>query len=284
VSGLSVTILAHNEERRISACLASIVAEPGDFPIHVVVNGSTDRTATLAATFGARVTVHSYAEPGKSRSWNRFVMVEQVTKAQTEIFVDGDAVVAPGSFAALADAQASNEKANAAAGQPLNGRSVALYRREQSASHGLFGDLYAIRGRFLERMKASHIRLPDDLIGDDSLIGALAKIDLDWGGEWRNERVVVVPEAGFHAEPFNPLSLRGLRQQYRRMINYSVRHFQNQIIGQLMRDPAHPPLPARMADLYPHHLPEFAPRRSPSLWWFDRQALARMRRAINSTT
>ena len=276
---ISVIILAHNEERRISACLASVLAEAGDFPVNVVVNGSSDRTAELAATFGARVTVHDYLDPGKSRSWNRFVLDTLTDGADTLIFVDGDAVVENGSFAALVSALADDPQANAAAGQPLNGRSVDVYRRDQKVSHGLFGDLYALRGSFVERMRASGIRLPDDLIGDDGLIGALAKVDLQWGGEWLNERVAVVANAGFYAEPINVLSLRSLRAHYYRLINYSVRHFQNQIIGTLMRASPPPPLPKRMADIYPRFLSDFAPRRAPSLWWFDRQALARMRRA-----
>jgi hypothetical protein len=61
------------------------------------------------------------------------------------------------------------------------------------------------------------------------------------------------------------------------MINYSVRHFQNRIVSEIMRGPGPSALPARLADLYGEWLPRFAPRLSPVWWWFDRQALARMR-------
>ena len=238
---ISITILAHNEERRISLCLDSVLADAGDAPVHVIVNGSTDRTAEIARSLGDRVSVYDYAQGGKSRSWNAFVLDADHGSADVRIFVDGDAIVAPGSFEALTSALVRNRGANAAAGQPLNGRNVAAYRAEQAANGGVFGDLYALRGSFIDRMKAGGFRLPDDLIGDDGLIGALAKIDLHWGGEWRDDRVVVVPDAGFYAEAFNPLSPASLRGQYRRMINYSVRHFQNRIIGVLMRDPPPPP-------------------------------------------
>jgi hypothetical protein len=82
--------------------------------------------------------------------------------------------------------------------------------------------------------------------------------------------------AGFLCEPVS-LSPPSLALQYRRMVSYSVRHFQNRIVSDLMRREGPAALPERMADLYGEWLPRFAPR--PRHWWFDRLALGRIRRA-----
>jgi glycosyltransferase involved in cell wall biosynthesis len=272
-----VAVLAHNEERRIGACLASLpLGDPG-VAVHVVVNGSRDRTAHIAREF-AGLTVHDWAQGGKARSWNRFVLDTPGIDGDLFVFVDGDAQVASGSLAALAKALA-DPKVNAASALPLNGRGAERYRAEMTASHGLFGDLYALSGRFVAKLRKSGIRLPEDLVGDDSLIGALAKTDLAGESDWCEERVRVVPDAGFLCEPTR-LSPASLRNQYRRMVNYSVRHFQNRIVSDIMRGPGPAGLPGRMAELYPLWLARFAPRPNPSCWWFDHQALARMRVAI----
>lgn len=268
-----IVVLAHNEERRIAACLASLPIEATDYSVHVVVNGSTDRTAQIASGFPG-VHVHEYAEGGKSRSWNRFVL-DEAGPAEAFIFVDGDAEITPGSIPALVECLAQNPAANAVSGLPHNGRGAEAYRESIRRVHGLFGDLYALQGGFVERLRASGIRLPDDLIGDDGLIGALAKTNLGHEDDWRDERVIVCEGAGFLCESTR-LSLASLRNQYRRMINYALRHHQNRIVSEIMRGPGPAALPRRLASLYPERLPRMTPRAHPIWGWFDRIALKRM--------
>lgn len=277
MSGPCIVVLAHNEERRIARCLASL---PAGLAVHVVVNGASDRTAEIARGFP--VTVHDWPEGGKARSWNRIVLDTPKVEGDCLVFVDGDAEVLPGSVEALAAALAANPGANAAAGLPANGRSAAAYRAEAIASRGLFGDLYALSSSFVARLRASGIRLPEDLVGDDSLVGALAKTGLANEDDWRDARIVPCPEAGFLCES-TTLSVPSLLGQYRRMTNYAVRHFQNRIVSQIMRGPGPKALPRRMAEHYPEWLPRFAPRRDPQWWWFDRKALAKMRAALAAT-
>lgn len=275
-----IAVLAHNEERRIGRCLASLPLDDPTVSVHVVVNGSRDRTADIAHA-DARVIVHDWPEGGKARSWNRFVLDTPGVDGDVFVFVDGDAEVTPGSIAALAATLAADSQANAAAGMPRNGRRAERYRAEMAASRGMFGDLYALNGAFIARLRASGVRLPEDLIGDDSLIGALAKTDLADESDWRDARIAVASGAGFRCEPTR-LSPASLRNQYRRMINYSLRHFQNRIVSAIMRDSGPIGLPERMADLYPAWLDRFSPRPDPRWWWFDRRALARMRAASSA--
>lgn len=271
---VAVIVMAHNEERRIDSCLASLPLERGDVKIHVVVNGSCDRTAAIARA--SAVTVHDWPQGGKARSWNRIVHDTPGVVGETFVFVDGDGILLPGAIDALVAALAAHPRANAAAGMPANGRRVEAYRRGVAASCGLFGDLYALRGSFVAKLRARAIRLPEDLVGDDSLIGALAKTDLANEDDWQDTRVIPCAAAGFLCQP-TTLSPASLRNQYRRMISYSVRHFQNRIVSGIMRGPGPVALPRRLAELYPLELKGFEPRWNWQWWWFDRQALARMR-------
>ena len=273
-----VTVLAHNEERRIAACLDSLPLGESDVRVVVVVNGSSDATAEIVRGYWDRgVELVEYAQGGKSRSWNRFI-IDTAPRAATYVFVDGDAELVPGSVAALERCLAAHPLANAASAPPMNGRNAAHYRKLMAEEAGLFGDCYALRGAFVERLRASGIRLPDDLIGDDGLLAALAHTDLGSDADWRSERVVGCLEAGFYCVP-NALTSLGLRQQAKRMTNYALRRFQNRIITSIMRSNGPQGLPRVMAETYPAWLGRLAPRLNPLWYWFDRQALKRMRAA-----
>lgn len=280
---ICIAVLAHNEEARIAACLNSLPLGEKDVAIHVLVNGSNDATAAIAGGVAAaarNVTVHIFREGGKARSWNRFLFDELDGFHETHIFVDGDAEIVPGSIEALKLALKAKPRANAASGLPMNGRKMAYYQQAMRREHGLFGDLYAVRGDFLQRMKQGYIRLPDDVIGDDGLICAMAKTDLGDESQWNDYRVAVCDAAGFLCAPVSALSPVSWRMQYRRMINYSVRHYQNAMISRIMRDTGAKGLPRLLSDIYRRELPGMQPRGRPELFWFDRLALKRMARAV----
>jgi len=275
--GIAVGIFAHQEERRIGTCLASLPLDRPDTRFHVLVNGSTDATAIRArdaAGGRANVLVHDIAMGGKSRTWNRFVHDLLNGDEDAAIFLDGDAEIAPGSIDALARALGESD-ANAAAGMPRNGRMASHYRYLLREEGGLFGDLYAVSGTFLGRIRARGLRLPQDLIGDDGLVAAWAHTDLATDAAWSRNRVIACEDAGFLCEPVRLTSPATWRMQYRRMINYSVRFFQNRIISDIMAREGPDGLPAELRHLYPQWLPGFTPRPGPTCW-FDRRALARM--------
>lgn len=271
-----VAVLAHNEERRIARCLESLPLGEPAYAVHVVVNGTNDRTAEIARAF-AGVTVHDWEQGGKARSWNRLMLDTPGIAGRHYVFVDGDAEVVSGSIPALV-AALDIHSVNAVSAYPANGRRIEAYRKQMAREHGLFGDLYALHGDFVARMRGEGIRLPEDLIGDDGLICAMAKTDLGNEDHWQDARVLPVEGAGFLCDPVS-LSPRHLALQARRMRNYSVRHFQNRIISDIMRGAGPKGLPRRFASLYPQYLPGFTPRRDPAVWWFDRQALRAMKRA-----
>ncbi|MFC4291027.1 glycosyltransferase family 2 protein [Sphingorhabdus arenilitoris] len=276
---ICIAVLAHNEAGRIATCLNSLPLGHADVDIHVVINGSTDDTAQIARSIAAathNLTVHEYEQGGKSRSWNRFVFDELNGFSTYHIFVDGDAQLRPGSVEALCSALQNDPSANAASALPMNGRRAGYYADAMRRDHGLFGDLYALSGQFLSRMKAQNIRLPEDLIGDDGLIAAMAKTDLGNEDNWRDDRIAVCDNAGFLCEPVSLLQINSWQMQYKRMINYSVRHFQNRMITDIMRGPGPAGLPPTLSSLYPQQLPQYRPRARFPEFWFDRIALKRM--------
>ena len=275
-----VTIMAHNEERRIAACLDTMPLGVAGIEICVVVNGSSDRTAEIVRGYGARgVRLVEYERGGKSRSWNRWIL-DEAPVAEAYVFADGDAEFLPGTVQALADTLARHPQANAAAGLPRNGRRAEYYRECIRRDHGLFGDCYALSGAFVSRMRARGVGLPEDTIGDDGLIAAFANTDLGRDADRRDDALVVCEEGGFLCEP-NRLTPRGLTQQAKRMTNYSLRHFQNRIISAIMRGEGAGALPDRLSTLYADWLPRLTPRLSPMWFVFDRRALARMAAAAD---
>ncbi len=278
IPAITIAVLAHNEADRIEKCLAGLPLGQPDIAIHVIVNGSTDDTAELAqqaADFYDNVIVHDWRQGGKSRSWNRWVFDELDDFSPTHIFVDGDAEVEAGSVTAMDRALQAFPDVNAVSGMPLNGRSVEYYRNLMLREHGLFGDLYALSGDFLSRMKSRQIRLPNDLVGDDGLLAAMAKTSLENEGFWSDERVFICEQAGFRCAPFRVLDFSSWVNQYKRMISYSKRNFQNRIIKDIMYATGPAGLPGRLAPRYGQYKDRFE-LRAGITGFFDRLAKSRM--------
>ncbi|HUD91367.1 glycosyltransferase family 2 protein [Sphingobium sp.] len=279
---VAVAIFAHQEERRIAACLASLPLDRPDTSFHLLVNGTTDATVERARqVVGDRTNmiIHDIVQGGKSRTWNHMVHDLLTGAEDVVIFMDGDAQVTAGSFDALVTELTSNPHANAAAGMPMNGRKAATYREGLRVERGLFGDLYALQGRFVHAVHARGLRLPDDLIGDDGMVAAWALTNLNSDEDWALERISACEGAGFLAEQVSLFRPSTWQMQYKRMTNYSIRFFQNRIVSDIMTREGPDGLPARLASLYGEWLPRFRPR--PGLTgWFDRKALRRMRAAI----
>jgi hypothetical protein len=276
---IRVCILARNEERRIATCLSSLPLDDPRMDFHVVVNGSHDHTALFARMHGGgRVTVHDWPEGGKARSWNRFVFDLGLAPARAWVFVDGDAEVLAGSIDALVSALNRTSDVNAASALPWNGRRSSFYQSEIIRTSGLFGDLYALSGDFVERMRGRDIRLPEDLISDDGLLATLAKTNLVDHGSWQDRRVVACTEAGFICEPVRWASWAGWKMQFRRMVNYAERRFQDQIIQSFITADGPLRLPRELSPLYHEWVGRFEPRNTLPWWLFDRLAMRRIKR------
>jgi glycosyltransferase involved in cell wall biosynthesis len=253
-------VLAHNEERHIEDCLDSILAaEPGrQFDIFVMANGCTDKTEELVAAYGRRhpgVHLVSIELGDKCNAWNVFVHETVPTRApgrNVYFFMDGDARAAPGSFAAMSQALDRNPAANAASAVPASGRYVARDRQQLLAERGLVANLYALRGSFIERLRQLSVRMPLKLEGDDGLIGALVKWDLDpQNNEFDHGRIVPCADAAFE---FEPVSLRRPADwvvYWKRAVRYGRRKYEFQILGPELKAKGLAGMPRDITELYP---------------------------------
>src|SRR5687768_9155644 len=97
----SVVIPAHNAERTLGAVLASIAGqEPAPAEVIVVDDASSDRTAEIAEAAGARVLRNEtplLAGGARNRGW-------EAARGDVVVFIDSDAVPAPGWNAGIAAA------------------------------------------------------------------------------------------------------------------------------------------------------------------------------------
>ncbi len=117
------------------------------------------------------------------------------------------------------------------------------------------------------------------MIGDDSLIGALSHWDLKPFGEWRDELVLPCEAAGFYFRPLSAFSYDDLRQQFRRMIRYSIRWWQLRMLDAIFREEGIAGMPAHVDILYRRKCEMCRARRDPAWFMWDVLAIRRMRRA-----
>ncbi len=254
-----VMVLAHNEERHIVDCLESILqSDPGCLvEIFVMANGCTDSTEDVVREYATKhpeVHLVTIEMPDKCNAWNVFVhetVVERVPGRSMYFFADGDARVVPGSLKALRDGLVRNSHAHAASAPPASGRSIERDRRQLLEERHLVANLYALRGSFVEALRAKNVKLPLGLEGDDGLIGALAKWDLDpSGGNFDDLRIEPCETAGFTFESMSPARFGDWIAYWRRAVRYGRRRYEFQLLGTRLRDQGISGLPVHISEVY----------------------------------
>ncbi|WP_324780165.1 glycosyltransferase [Thiobacillus sedimenti] len=252
-----VAVFAHNEARNIIACLDSLQAAASrPLACHVLANACTDRTEALVREYAADhpdVRLVSIALGDKANAWNVFVH-EVVAHADTPcFFIDGDVRATPGALDAMARALAQHPQANGVSALPRSGRGVKAFQRDMLRDSGVAGNLYGLRAGFVERIRAQAIKMPIGTIGEDALMGAMLKWDLRGDSRWDNARVVVAREAGFEFDSVSPWLPREWKKYFRRRVRYSVRGYQNKMLGRAIQPAGFAALPHHVRELYPRY-------------------------------
>ena len=256
---LPVMVLAHNEERHIAACLDSIFAADPDrrFEIYVMANGCTDRTEDIVRDYGARhADVHlvSIALGDKCNAWNVFVHEVVPTRCPSRdvyFFMDGDARATPGSFTAMARTLQSEPYAHAAAAVPTTGRNVMRDRQKILELRELVANLYALRGEFVERARAKNARIPLSLEGDDGLIGALVKWDLEpQRRQFDDRRIAPCADAGFAFESMSLTRVSDWKAYWKRAVRYGRRRYEFKLLGPRIEAGGLAAMPTDITELY----------------------------------
>jgi glycosyltransferase involved in cell wall biosynthesis len=272
-----VGIFAHNEERVILECLRS-VDQPGVRPF-VLLNGCTDGTERVVEAFvreGGRAEIVRIARGDKANAWNVFVH-EAGPPADVWYFVDADVTIEAGAFEALANTLRRHPGANAAAAVPRSGRSRAWMTQLVTVERLLMGNLYALNGAFVDRLRHRGTRMPVGYIGEDGWITSMAKWDGDPAGPWREDRVEPSPEAGYSYRSFSPMVPSDWRKYWRRRVRYSLRHFQHLLLREALLEGGLPAMPADIADLYVRRASVSKLRPRPREFVFDWLALRAIR-------
>lgn len=279
----AVAIFAHNESRKIVTCLEALRLSPllPNTTCYVIANGCTDDTVARAAEYAQTapwVKVIDLETGDKANAWNYFVH-EIAAEAEIYFFTDGDCQVDSGALQNLEESLLADPHVNAASGVPgSRNLSLGIFRSAITSEGGFAGNLYALSQNFIARVRAKHIRLPHGLIGDDSLIGALALWDLDPTTRWNHDLVRVVPSATFRYESILLASLYDPMFYIRRLKRYSLRHFQNQLIRPRIKQQGLQALPSHINTLYLEAKDEeLVPRRSLHYHYFDLWAAKQIR-------
>jgi glycosyltransferase involved in cell wall biosynthesis len=254
-----VMVLAHNEERHIGACLDSIFAADPEmaFDVFVMANGCTDRTEAIVAEYAARragVHLVSIAMGDKCNAWNVFIhetVPEAAPGSEAYFFMDGDARATRGSFSAMLRALREQPQAHAASAVPGSGRNRERDARDILQQHGLVANLYALRGAFVERLRASGVRIPLKLEGDDGLVGALVKWDLDpQKVAFDDARIAPCADAQFEFESMSLARPADWRMYWKRAVRYGRRRYEFQLLGKRLKAEGIGGLPRDITELY----------------------------------
>lgn len=250
-----VAVFAHNEARNIIACLDSLqVSTRHPIECYVLANACTDRTEALVHEYASshpNVHLVSITLGDKANAWNVFVHEASPREASHYFFIDGDVRATPGALDAMALALVQNLRANGVSALPKSGRGVDAFKRDMLENNGVAGNLYGLRDVFVERIRNRAINMPVGTIGEDALLGAMLKWDLRGDTRWDNNKVVVALDAGFQFDSVSPWLPREWKKYFRRRIRYSVRGFQNKMLGRAIQPGGFEALPPQVRELYP---------------------------------
>ncbi len=223
---VALAVFAHNEENAIEPMLETLLQQsvfddedgPFTFSLFCLANGCSDNTADAARKVLSHLypeeahdprlhwEVIDYTEPGKSRTWNRFVHEVFPEHTAFVIFLDGDIWFPQKETLALVLSRAIQEEhAHVVVDVPrkhfefekrlgLRGRLSMLatrFARETSRGTAIAGSLYCARADFVRR-----VWMPVGLSGEDGFVKAMAITDLFTRPADRSR--VVCEDAAFH--------------------------------------------------------------------------------------
>lgn len=154
----------------------------------------------------------------KAHAWNQYVhSIWPVS--DIAYFVDGYVEVMPNALALISDGLVASPDALAASGVPTMGRSSKMLRALMLREGGIHGNLYAVRGKVLARLRVAGFRLPLGIYRTDSLLGAVMCFGLDPAkNDWNTSRVLVHPHATWAFRPLNWQSTTDIRSHTQRVM------------------------------------------------------------------
>jgi hypothetical protein len=94
------------------------------------------------------------------------------------------------------------------------------------------------------------VRIPLRLEGDDGLIGALVRWDLDPRRPMNSQLIAPCAEAGFMFDSFNVSRLSDWRAYWRRMVRYGRRRYEFSLLGPRLKAGGLAAMPRDIREVY----------------------------------
>jgi glycosyltransferase involved in cell wall biosynthesis len=263
---LQICVVAHNEERHIHGCLASIEkaishAELIEYSVHIINNGSSDDTQKLCESFcrdkpgwfGIEISVGD-----KANAWNTYVYQFAAANVLT-VFIDGDCKMSEATLKAFIEARNRQPEAYIYAAIPItHGNTSNEVVNDTLADKGLSGNLYALSECFIKQVRDKEFGLPVGLIGDDSLLAWVSSHNFKLTNGFTPGFLVGVGDARYEYHRLTPTSWSNVKLYVRRLQRYSLRHLQQCCIRSFLDEHDNfEKLPATIDALYPRVDPKF---------------------------
>jgi glycosyltransferase involved in cell wall biosynthesis len=199
-----VLIPAFNEARYIASTLESLPQDLTD-PI-VIVNGSTDNTAEIAASFGARVSVIDLTDQGKLPAIQHTLCSMGKRALEPLIILDGD--TRPLAPRAWLNGMLRNLDTNDEEGPISTGGLVWLTGNGivESSSRMLFSAIKAVKSQRTHEAIYSALYGPNMGVHfrDNKVLDAILGLDHYWPGEDRAIVHTIIEHGGVHRPSLHP--------------------------------------------------------------------------------
>jgi glycosyltransferase involved in cell wall biosynthesis len=270
----NIAVFCRNEAPYIVRCVQTIAGamQGRRAVLSVVVNGSTDRSADMAAETARAhripFVIHTIRYGDKANAINQFYhRLRQ--DAAFYFFADGYTTISPTAFAAMHDCLVTRPDVVAATGVAMNGRTMRLATPATLETGGkLHGQLHGLRRDFIERFVQRGLHIPIGLYYGDGLIGSMAMHDLDpLHIEWRNDRIGGCGGAGYQIPSLSPFRLHDLQRQWNRKIRQMRGRLENAAIRAIVYRDGYEGLPEYSDEM----LRDFLARNDPpTVGWADR--------------
>lgn len=233
-----VAIFAYNEEQSISRCIESIVENSDDRlqTIYVLANGCTDKTSEVVTDISGKypkVKLVEISLGDKCNTWNRYIHDIADLSIPIHFFVDGDVWFGGDVFTKLSKQLTEDNNANAAAGVPLTGRHQREYMNLITERFCLFGNCYALKSIYLQRIRNNKFRLPRGLMWIDSAITKAVNSDIGNPQQGFDDRIIHDPTCGYHFESLRPLVWKDIRLYLSRITRYQTGKLQETYLEKL---------------------------------------------------
>jgi hypothetical protein len=191
----------------------------------------------------------------KATAWNVYVhdliTAERAREIETYFFTDGDVTIEPAALARLADALSEVPSAKAAGGMPATGRDRDPWRQRMVENGSLAGNLYALRGSFVECLRQRPFRMPVGLFGEDRLISRLVASDLGASAALDDgPQCIFHAAAEFSFRSLSPIRPADYRIYLRRKWRYTRRALQHQMLDHVLTHGGIAAMPRHVDELY----------------------------------